>query len=65
MRTEGASTMTAPLRRWGSSLITLVTIRAWIRDGQVRAYLFQGREYRTPEAALEELQQKERGKGEQ
>ena len=36
-----------------------------IRDGQLRAYLFQGREYRIPEAALEELQQKERGKGEQ
>ena len=42
-----------------------VTIRAWIRAGRLRAYRFQGREYRIPEAALEELQQKERGTGEE
>ena len=42
-----------------------VTIRAWIRDGRLRAYRFQGREYRVCESALEEFQQKERGRGEQ
>ena len=40
-----------------------VTIRTWIRDGRLRAYRFQGREYRIPEAAVEEFQQKERGRG--
>ncbi len=42
-----------------------VTIRAWIRDGRLRAYLFQGREYRVCESAVEEFQQKERDRGEQ
>ena len=42
-----------------------VTIRTWIRDGRLRAYRFQGREYRVCESALEEFQQKERGRGEQ
>ncbi len=42
-----------------------VTIRAWIREGRLRAYRFQGREYRVCESALEEFQQKERGRGEQ
>ena len=42
-----------------------VTIRAWIRAGRLRAYRFQGREYRVCESALEEFQQKERGRGEQ
>ncbi len=42
-----------------------VTIRAWIRDGRLRAYRFQGREYRVCESALEEFQKKERGRGEQ
>ena len=37
-----------------------VTIRAWIRGGRLRAYRFQGREYRIPESALEELQERER-----
>ena len=37
------------------------TIRTWIRDGRLRAYRFQGREYRVCESALEEFQQKERG----
>ena len=42
-----------------------VTIRAWIREGRLEAYLFQGREYRIRESALEEFQQKERGRGQQ
>ena len=42
-----------------------VTIRTWIRDGTLRAYLFQGREYRVCESALEEFQQQQRGRGEQ
>ena len=42
-----------------------VTIRTWIRAGRLRAYLFQGREYRVCESAIEEFQQKERGRGEQ
>ncbi len=42
-----------------------ITIRTWIREGRLRAYLFQGREYRICESALEEFQQKERGRGEQ
>ena len=42
-----------------------VTIRTWIRNGRLRAYRFQGREYRVCESALEEFQQKERGRGEQ
>ena len=40
-----------------------VTIRAWIRDGRLRAYRFQGREYRVCESALEELQQQQREHG--
>ncbi len=40
-----------------------VTIRTWIRDGRLRAYRFQGREYRVCESALEEFQEKERGSG--
>ena len=42
-----------------------VTIHGWIRDGRLRAYLFQGREYRVCESALKEFQRKERGRGEQ
>ncbi len=42
-----------------------VTIRTWIREGRLEAYLFQGREYRIRESALEEFQQKERGRGQQ
>ena len=42
-----------------------VTIRAWIRDGRLRAYRFQGREYRIPESALEEFQAQQRGRGEE
>ena len=42
-----------------------VTIRNWIREGRLEAYLFQGREYRIRELALEEFQQKERGRGQQ
>ena len=37
-----------------------VTIRGWIRDGRLRAYLFQGREYRVTALALEEFQQNQR-----
>ena len=40
-----------------------VTIRAWIRDGRLRAYRFQGREYRVCESAVEELQQQQREHG--
>ena len=39
------------------------TIRAWIRDGRLRAYRFQGREYRVCESAVEELQQQQREHG--
>ena len=42
-----------------------ITIRTWIRDGRLRAYRFQGREYRVCESALEEFQQKERGRDRQ
>ena len=42
-----------------------ITIRAWIREGRLRAYRFQGREYRVCESALEEFQENERGRGEQ
>ena len=37
-----------------------VTVRAWIRGGRLGAYRFQGREYRIPESALEEFQERER-----
>ena len=40
-----------------------VTIRTWIRDGRLRAYLFQGREYRITESALEEFQDRARNGG--
>ena len=42
-----------------------VTIRGWIRDGRLRAYRFQGREYRVCESALAEFQQQQQGRGEQ
>ena len=42
-----------------------VTVRAWIRGGRLEAYRFQGREYRITHAALEELQQRQRGEGQQ
>ena len=32
------------------------TIRGWIRKGSLRAYKFNGREYRIPRSAIEELQ---------
>lgn len=35
-----------------------VSVRAWIRDGKLRAYRFQGREYRVPRDAVPELQGK-------
>ena len=40
-----------------------VTVRAWIRGGRLRAYRFQRREYRIPESALEEFQDRERNGG--
>jgi len=40
-----------------------VTVRAWIRGGRLRAYQFRGREYRVPESALEEFQERERNEG--
>ena len=42
-----------------------VTIRTWIRDGRLRAYRFQGREYRITESAVEEFRQRQRGDGQQ
>ena len=42
-----------------------VTVRGWIRDGQLRAYRFRGREYRIPESALREFQQGQRDGGQQ
>ena len=42
-----------------------ITIRSWIREGRLEAYLFQGREYRVRGSALEEFQQNERGRGRQ
>jgi len=42
-----------------------VTIRTWIREGWLDAYLFQGREYRVRESALEEFHQNQRRRGEQ
>ncbi len=36
-----------------------VTVRGWIRDGQIRAYRL-GREYRITESAVEEFQQQQR-----
>ena len=42
-----------------------VTIRTWIRDGRLRAYIFRGREYRATASALEDFQENERGRGEQ
>ena len=41
-----------------------VTIRTWIRKGRLRAYRFRGREYRIPESAVEEFQERERSIGE-
>lgn len=40
-----------------------VTVRTWIRGGRLRAYQFQGREYRIPESALGEFQERERNGG--
>ena len=37
------------------------TIRRWIRDERLRAYFFQGREYRITDCALREFIQQERG----
>ena len=42
-----------------------VTVRGWIRDGRLSAYRFRGREYRIPESAVEEFQQRERRTGEE
>ena len=38
-----------------------VTIRTWIRSGDLRAYTFKGREYRITHSALEEYQARQRG----
>ena len=38
-----------------------VTVRAWIRSGELRAYRFKGREYRITHTALEEYQARQRG----
>ena len=37
-----------------------VTVRAWIREGRLRAYKFRGKEYRVTRAALGEFQAGER-----
>ena len=37
-----------------------VTIRTWIRSGELRAYKFNNREYRIPRAALQELMDRAR-----
>lgn len=37
-----------------------ITVRAWIRSGELRAYRFRGREYRITHTALGEFQQRER-----
>ena len=39
-----------------------VTIRSWIRDGRLRAYRLQGREYRITTSALKDFQEDERGR---
>ena len=38
-----------------------VTVRTWIRSGELRAYRFRGREYRITHLALEEYQARQRG----
>ena len=38
-----------------------ITIRTWIRSGELQAYRFKGREYRITHAALEEYQAQQRG----
>lgn len=38
-----------------------ITVRAWIRSGELRAYRFKGREYRITHSALEEYQARQRG----
>lgn len=38
-----------------------VTIRTWIRSGELRAYMFKGREYRITHSALEKYQERARG----
>ena len=38
-----------------------MTVRGWIRDGQLLAYRFRGREYRIPESADEEFREQDRG----
>ncbi len=38
-----------------------VTVRAWIRDGHLKAYHFKGREYRVTASALEAFIARERG----
>ena len=36
------------------------TVRDWIKSGKLKAYLFNGREYRVTQAALAEFEEKQR-----
>jgi excisionase family DNA binding protein len=38
-------------------------VRAWIREGQLRAYRFQNKEWRVPPSALEDFQKEQKGRG--